>query len=376
MAGQCRNAIEAVADQLQSAPGTFDFFAAVSSLFRLSDAVNNGAPPFAERSGDGDFPVRFEAWQSRSFPAGDVVECLPEQDDQDRRRWRMTVSFFGLTGPNGVLPTHYTQMILDRIREFSRRAMTSGESSRPAIQDFFDIFNNRLLQLFYLAWRKYRLDEQFRSDEKDPVSRSLLSLIGMSTSAWLRREPDSLRNRLELPDRVLLYYGGLFSHWPRAAAPLQAALREFTGRGVDVIEFRPIRLALEPGDCTRLGQGGGLCELGNGAMVGRSVLSFDTGFRLRIGPLSLVEFRRHLPGHADLTRIAQFARTYVGVEYDFDVQLVLGADEIPPTTLGGPSETGSRLGWSTWLSTRKRETDADDVVLVDEGWPLSRQAAS
>jgi type VI secretion system protein ImpH len=370
MAGDRRDAVDPVTDRLHSAPGNFDFFAAVTWLIRQSEGARRANRAVGDRESTRPFPIRFESWQARTFPPGDVVRCDPDSGPEGESVWRMVVSFFGLTGPNGVLPAHYTQLVLDQQREHSRPSTRVAQSARPALQDFFDLLNNRQLQLFYSAWRKYRLGEQYCDDETDPVSRTLLSLIGLAAADWSSDAKDPLRNRLQIADRALLYYSGLFSHRPRSAVPLRESVRELTGLPVEIREFTPRKLPLDVRDCTRLGAPDGNCELGRGAMIGSAILSFDTCFRVRLGPLSRQEFLDYQPKQPGLVRLAQYVRTYVGVELDFDVQLVLRAAEVPQTVIGGSDGGLGRLGWSTWLLSRPPAQDAEDVVLVDDGWPL------
>ena len=49
----------------------------------------------------------------------------------------------GLAGTGGILPSHYTQLLIDRVRE-----------KDFGLRDFLDLFNHRLIAQFYRAWEK------------------------------------------------------------------------------------------------------------------------------------------------------------------------------------------------------------------------------
>lgn len=55
-------------------------------------------------------------------------------------------------------------------------------------------------------------------------------------------------------------------------------------------------------------------------------------------------------------------RFYVGPVLQFDVQLVLRADEVPWSRLGDESPAGPRLGWCGWAKTEEFDRDAGDAL--------------
>src|SRR5262249_61595200 len=84
----------------------FDFFQAVRLLARLDrrrKPVGHAGPPPAE-------VARFRAHLSAAFPASAVYDI--EQPTEELPLPRMTGTFLGLFGPSGVLPPHYTALLL------------------------------------------------------------------------------------------------------------------------------------------------------------------------------------------------------------------------------------------------------------------------
>ena len=97
--------------------------------------------------------VRFGANPILHFPASAIH--VPARASRTARP-AMTVNFMGLTGPLGVLPHYVTELIAGRLRAATR-----------ALLDFFDIFNHRMISLFYQAWEKYRFTVAYERDRND-----------------------------------------------------------------------------------------------------------------------------------------------------------------------------------------------------------------
>ena len=95
------------------------------------------------------------------------------------------------------------------------------------------------------------------------------------------------------------------------------------------------------------------------AVIGERVWDCQHRFRIVMGPMNLEEFQRFLPGSDSLRRLVAWVRNYVGDELLWDVNLILQKEEVPPLQLG----EGTRLGWTTWLSSQPLARDADDLKL-------------
>lgn len=364
MASTSRRTSPGVIAQLAEQPGRFDFFQGVRLLDSLShDPSTDAAARHAVSVGYDGPPhretVRFRVLQSHAFPAGAVCRLeLPKGKDGLPE---MTVAFLGLTGPSGVLPHHYTTLIIDR-----------GRSRDYALRDFLDLFNHRTISLFYRAWEKYRFPFAYERTKgiegpakDDPFTQALFSLVGFGTP--------HLRNRMEVHDEAFLLYAGHFAHFPRNALSLETLVADYFALPTRVQQFQGQWLRLAPEEQSQLPTSdrpnGRHCGMGVDLIAGERVWSVEGKFRICLGPLRYDQFRRFMPdGHA-LQQLGQLVRTYIGWELDFDAQLVLCAQDVPPCLLGGSPETGPRLGWNIWLNSGSAAADADEAVFVHDGLP-------
>jgi type VI secretion system protein ImpH len=312
----------------------FEFFQAVRVLERLfpeREPVGGSSHPARE-------VARFGAHLSLGFPASQIQQVqVGEQEDAQPQ---VTVNFMGLTGPSGVLPQHYTEFLLERAYLKDR-----------TLRDFLDLFNHRMISLFYRAWEKYRFPVAYERGN-DAFTAYLSCMIGMGTPG--------LQRRLAFEDQSLLLYAGLFQQRPHSAVALESILRDFFELPVSARQFfgRWVRLGEE--NHTRLGVQNH--RLGSNAILGSRVWDRQSKFRIRIGPMSCAAFESFLPGGSANEPLMQLSRLFAGYELDFDVQLIVAAAEVPACRL--QSKGGARLGLSSWLKVREFAHDADDPVLA------------
>jgi type VI secretion system protein ImpH len=351
----------------------FGFFQAVRLLEKLLPGrvpVGLLGPPAAE-------VVRFRAHQSLSFPPSQLYEV--RQGGADGRPPVMTVAFFGLSGPSGVLPRHYTELIMRLQRE-------AKGPERTALRDWLDLFNHRLLALFYRAWEKYRFyipyeRGEYQREEPDTFTRALLSLVGVGMPPLRNRlrvshwDVDNRRERVlaRVDDLSLIYYSGLLMQRPRGASALRGLLQDYFGLPVEVKQFHGVWLRLDADNQSRLGGGLGCNnQLGSNVIAGERVWDVTGKIRLRVGPLTYAQFREFAPDHTPTAArkafflLVHLTRLFVGPTLTFDVQLALRAADVPECRLENDEETGPRLGWDTWLTSRAPTADAEDAVFEGE----------
>ena len=106
----------------------------------------------------------FSANPSLGFSPSDVNRL----DTLNDERMVMMTNFFGLSGAQSPLPGYVVEQLLN-------------EEPGGFKQPFFDFFNNRLINLVYRIWRKYRYFVRFQPDAQDDFSAQLLSLVGLGS---------------------------------------------------------------------------------------------------------------------------------------------------------------------------------------------------
>jgi type VI secretion system protein ImpH len=344
--------------QLLQEPYRFDFFQAVRLLERLArhDPGRPRQPVGGDQAPEREV-VRFRTRSSLGFAASAVSQIrppAPRAEAADGEPPEMVVTFLGLTGAAGVLPYHYTALLLRRLR-----------LKDQSLRDFLDLFHHRLLALFYRAWEKYRLPlayERCRLDGADAgadaVSQGLYCLVGLGTGG--------LRGRLDFDDEAFLYYAGHFAHAPRSAVALECLLADYFAMPVRVEQAQGQWLALERVDQALMPSAahpqGRNNQLGLDVVIGERVWDIQSKFRVRVGPLSYRQFCALMPNGAGLRPLCQLARMYAGPEFDCDVQAVLAPAEVPWCRLGSEEDGAAYLGWNTWVRCDAFTDVVEDAV--------------
>jgi type VI secretion system protein ImpH len=323
---------------LEKEPYCVRFFQAVRLMERL----------YPERNPVGLFvspateAVQFSSVPTLAFPASEIQDLQTGDNSQPR----MSVNFMGLSAAVGVLPHAYTEFLLERARARDR-----------APGEFFDIFNHRMISLFYRAWQKYRFYIAFErtGSYDDVISARLLDLIGLGTEALTRR--------MDIEDQACLFYAGLLSQRRPTAQGLKQLLEDYFDVPVQVEQFTGTWRRLPPENRTVLDGSGAFCErLGMGTIVGDEVFDQHGTVTLCLGPLSFERYREFLPGARASAELRAWLRLYANREFDFVIRLILERKEVPCMMLGEDGIKAPRLGLVSWIRNRPLNRDPDEAT--------------
>lgn len=353
---------------LLSKPQRFGFFQAVRLLERwleqgAEDAASSDAPSH-RRTGALHPRLHFRNSLSLSFSpseveslelrlaaalAGAATDCdsfasVPEAAQV--ARIDITPAFMGLLGAGGTLPLHYTELI-------AQREQSQRDTSARA---FLDVFTHRAVSLFYMAWKKHRLQVQYESDQRHRFQPLVLALAGLGHTG--------LRNRLAeseggVPDEAVAYFAGAAQRRPVSAVQLGGLLQSYLGVPVQVEQFVGRWYDLPSDANTSLGLSHGV--LGASAIAGARVWQRDLCLRIVLGPLERASYLRFLPSGVGEQALRQWLLFLCGTGFEYEVRLRLCREAVSGTVLGDGAATG-HLGWDTFLRTEAETCDREDVV--------------
>jgi type VI secretion system protein ImpH len=273
---------------------------------------------------------------------------------KDGRPPRLGVRLFGLLGPNGPLPLHLTEYARDRVLR---------HPPDQTLVRFLDLLTHRMMALFYRAWAQAQPHVNHDRPDEDRFAVYVGAFLGLAA--------DGARRRDHVPDVAKVFHVGLLARQVRNASGLRAILADFFRVPVSVEEFVGHWMELAPRERTFLSREG--ASLGAGAVLGRRVWDRQHKFRLRLGPLTLAQYESFLPGGRPMQEVVDWVRLYFGFELEWDARLVLARAEVPRVLLGQQG----RLGWTSWLGSRQRLDDADDLRLNPESFvsPVAAMAS-
>lgn len=301
-----------LAERLLSDGPTWSFVRAVAAAEAAvpgAGAIGTAAPPSREA-------VRLRPALSFAFPTSDIakVERLPQVEGEPARL-RIETTFMGAYGQASPMPGYVTESLM-------------VEDAAPA-RDFIDIFNHRILSIAYRVLTKYRIERSHGHDGR------LRALAGA---------PPDLPAPILPGELDMLAIAGLLAQQPRSAAALATALGYWLGGVPVVIEQCAATWApLPPERQGVMGQAN--CRIGADCLAGERILSRTTAFRVHIGPVGADTFRRFLPGGDGMAAVTALVAEFNADRLDWDVQVRLSPDAMPPASLG----EGARLGWDARL---------------------------
>lgn len=323
--------------RLMVAPWRYDLF----TLLRRIDAQAGERYPLGRAPLPRFEPLRIGQKPSLGFAPATLAGVSKRQGAP---LYDVSILSFGLFGPNGPLPVHLTEYARERIDHHQDDTLTA----------FTDLFHHRLALLFYRAWADAQPTVSLDRADNRRFEQYVASLIGMGQPGQLEKGSLSPHARFAL--------AGHLTRNGRDAEGLAKILAHYFGVPVHIAENVPQWMPLSPRERARLQGGRHAPRLGESAFLGSAVRDVSHKFCINVGPLDLMTYRQFLPGERVATRVRDWVRQYLGIEYSWSLRLFLQHEDVVGTALGG----SERLGYSAWLGAQPQPVSRGDLVFSPE----------
>jgi type VI secretion system protein ImpH len=307
---------------LHENPGNFTFAQAVR-LLRKELGGEAAMPLSAAGATD---KLRFKVNPDLSFPPSDIKAIAWADDESSPPSAEMTLNLMGLHGAASPLPGYFTEFV------------TQNHDEETRLRDFFDLFNHRLICLFFDSWLKYRYHFQYQENASDHLSHRFFSFLGLGH--------DKLREAEKLDYTRLLSYMGLIAFNGESVGSLENILRHyFVHREVYISPCIVRRVKIPQDQQNKLGRLNS--SLSQNCLLGETMTDQTGKFRISIRDLKWRVFNSFLPCGETFPQLGSLVRFVMRSQLSYDVELRLKPEEVPPLIIGADTEV--RLGWSTWL---------------------------
>lgn len=290
------------------------------------------------------YKINFQSYPALSFATSDVEQLIVKDD-----KYHMLVSFMGLIGQSGILPEHFTELMLERL-----------DAKDKGIQYFLNIFEDRLIQLFYQSWEQSRFYIALEQDEKSRAQQ-IINLIHALTGQPIAIESETDKN-------IRLFYSGLYAKKHRPKGALEVLLSDYFMLPVKVIENQGRWFNLESHDYTKISTKKFNNSLGINTVVGHRVWYIQNQFRIQIGTISYETFKRLLPNRPMLKKLRSMVGEYIGMEFQFVLEVIVNQYDVPVTKM--QKNDYVQLGWNSWLNRKGNAKTKSTIIFSDNGYDV------
>ncbi|MBV4368240.1 type VI secretion system baseplate subunit TssG [Erwinia phyllosphaerae] len=319
------------------APWRYDLF----QLLRRLDAQSGERYPLGRAPLPRHEPLRIGQEPSLAFAPATLSKAAPRDNTPLHD---ISILSFGLFGPNGPLPTHLTEYARERITHHQDSSMSA----------FVDLFHHRLTLLFYRAWADAQPTVSLDREDNQRFDRYLASLIGMGQPGQLEKG--------SLSDHSRYAVAGHLTRHGRDVEGLQKILSHYFNVPVKLVGNVPHWLPIDNRERAKLGAGRRAPKLGESMFLGVAVRDVQHKFRIELGPMPLETYNRFLPGEPWTIALRDWVRQYLGIEYVWELRLILAQNDARGIRPGD----SSRLGFNSWLGHTKEDRPLHDLTFSPE----------
>ena len=320
-------------------PYEYDFYQAVSLL---KSFISNSSLGDLKETKFGiinpSIPIKFKSTVHYANPSTDIKKIEIKTNLKGFLQPILWVNFTGIAGVQGPLPLAYTEMVFRNIR-----------NKDNALASFLDIFNNRIISLFYDL--KSSVPGYIPGPpQSSPIGKILKSFGGL--------ELGEERSDVE---KYLINYKNMFWQRIRSSSNLKQILQSFFESKIQVFENIGAFSNIDEEYITKIGdKKGSLYTLGNDAYLGNRIWNQSNKIKIIICDIDDKKYETFNPYYngENLKHLIQLCKVYSPDSLKINFFLQIDQKFKKATILSD----NHNLGFNTWLGVKI--TDINQPVMI------------
>ncbi|WP_273046642.1 type VI secretion system baseplate subunit TssG [Pseudoalteromonas sp.] len=284
--------------------------------------------------------IKFTSTQKFGYPGNAITKLEETSYEEGLHKVTMQVSFMGLTGCSGALPQFYSELVMQRLRY-----------KDTTMRDFYDMFNHRLISLYYRAWKKYK--PALNHINKDKNKDSYTQILGLLSGGYNEHQ---------------LHFSGLYSRKIRNASDLKNILTSYLECNVQIKQmvgqWHKLRLQEQTCLASQVLYEGQHARLGVDTVIGKQVWDISSNIEVHISCDDPLKAKLLLPSGSLFKLANKIIKDYVGNTVQFRLVIEANFQDLEATKL---SNNDYQLGANSFLSARKNKLTTHPTKLSFKG---------
>ncbi|MDO3720181.1 type VI secretion system baseplate subunit TssG [Marinobacter sp. chi1] len=337
MATEKRRTIPALIKKLEQSPERFELFQTLHLLHFQS--TERPVETAADKKAGRYRRIHYKLEPGLAFHNSSVNRVHVSEGETE-----VTLSAMTLVGSRGVMPVHYSELLAAQLRR-----------KETGLKAFFEIFNQRTIELLYRAWLKHRLPQGLEQGTQSKTSSMtmLSALLGLYGHG-LQQLPAS--------PKFLGGVSGLLGRPTPSAQTLKQLAEHYLGLTVTIEQFKgewvpiPVDLQTQLPKPTLL-HAGTNHQLGKSCILGSRNWFIQGRFTVVIQVENESDLLALHPDKKPVQQLKKIVKYAAGPHQAFNLVIETRKSLLRTAGLGITEQGKSILGWNTALTGHKKSKE-------------------
>ncbi len=284
--------------------------------------------------------ITYKSNTSLSFQKSEI-DTIEFIEINNQIKAQITLNFLGIFGSSSPLPSHYSEMVIQSLDE------------DRVLYDFLNLFNHHLQRFIYPIWEKHRYYIQYKKDLSDRFSKYILALLGAHIN---------LKYATTLNLSKMIPYIGLLTMKQKSTGSLRAILRHYLSHEeIYITECVLTKYSIPLWQRGALGIENN--QLGSSFLIGESVMSRNTKFRIEIKEATMNDLIQYSILGEKSVQVKDLITFALNEQLEHEICIEINEDQKAQWEMKDNSQF--YIGVNCWIG---QPTGTENIILAQKGY--------